>query len=33
MGQPARVYPAHLRLRLSEDPLSYDQVRSQALGS
>ena len=32
MGQPSRVRPAHLHLDLTEDPLSYDQVRSQALG-
>ena len=32
MGQPRRVRPAHPHLRLTEGPLSYDQVRSQALG-
>ena len=32
MGQPSRVRPARLHLDLTEDPLSYDQVRSQALG-
>jgi hypothetical protein len=32
LGQPSRVRPARLHLDLTEDPLSYDQVRSQALG-